>query len=432
MYAEILPNVPRLKTTFHYRVPDALRDRLRVGHLVLVSFGKQRTQGIVVALDSEPPDNITEFKPIESLLDPEPVLTQNQLYLAYWLAHRYFTTLIDCIALMLPPGLSQRADIRYELLAEEFSPQTKAQRNIVRLLSSRGALLGRQLGRALPRRNWRAVADRLARKGVLCKTAVLALPAVRPKHVRAVWLTASPERIEAAKTEFVRRSVPVEILEHLLGLWPGEPALDDLLHFVGCQRRHVRDLCRRGWITLASRQQLVVKAVSDDVLRRWLQKRERAAPRQAQVVRALLGGRGFMPVVEIPPVSAGVLGALQSQNLLRISVNPERVQLRINPAQAKAEVARLRKPDAKTRVLQFLRAQRGEPVAVGQVYAQTGARLADLTALAERGLLALAETEVVRDSLRHLDFLPTEPPTLVEGQRRAWRVLQQDIDRAEP
>ncbi|MDP7643553.1 MAG: primosomal protein N' [Anaerolineales bacterium] len=432
MYAEILPNVPRLKTTFHYRVPDALWHRLRVGHLVLVSFGKQRTQGIVVALDSEPPADIIEFKPIESLLDPEPVLTRNQLDLAYWLAHRYFTTLIDCIALMLPPGLSQRADIRYELLAEEFSPQTKAQRNIVRLLSARGALLGRQLGRALPRRNWRAVADRLARKGVLRKTAVLAPPAVRPKHVRTVRLTASPERIEAAKTEFVRRSVPVEILEYLIGLWPGEPALDDLLHFVGCQRRHVSDLSRRGWLTLASRQQLLVKTVSDDVLRRWLQKRERAAPRQSQVVRALLGSRSFMPMAEIPPASAGVLEALKSQDLLRVSVNPERVQLQINPAQAKAEVTRLRKPDAKTRVLQFMRAQSGEPVAVGRVYAQTGARLADLTALGQRGLLALAETEIIRDSLRHLDFVPTEPPMLVEGQRRAWRALQQAFDEPEP
>ncbi len=432
MYAEILPNVPRLKTTFHYRVPDALQNRLLVGHLVQLSFGKQRTQGIVVALDSVPPADVTEFKPIESLLDPEPVVTAKQLELAYWLPRRYFTPLIDCIRLMLPPGLSQRADIRYQLVDELFSPQTEAQRNILRLLSARGGLFGRQLARALPRRNWRPVVERMVRAGVLRKTPVLAPPAVRPKLVRTVRLTASPERVEAAIRELSRRPMSADILDHLIGLWPGEPALDDLLHFLGCQRRYVHDLRRRGWLTIVSEERLVLKDVSDDVLRSWLKQRGHAAPSQAQVVRILLGSRGILPAAELPPVSAGVLRALQSQNLLRISANPERVQLQITPAQALAKVARLRKPQAKTLVLQFLQSQSGEAVDVGRVYAQTGARMGDLTFLADRGLVVLAETEIIRDSLAHLDFVPSDPPMLVEGQLKAWLALKLVFDQPDP
>jgi len=432
VYAEILPNIPQLKTAFHYRVPDVMQNRLRIGHLVQVSFGKQRTQGIVIVLDSEPPADVTEFKSIESLLDPEPVLTVKQMELAYWLARRYLTSAIDCIRLMLPPGLSQHSDIRYQLLDETFSPQTEAQRRIVRLLSARGVMLGRQLARALPRSNWRSVAERMARAGVLLKTSVLAPPAVRPKHVRTVRLTASAERTEDAKREFYHRSVHAEIIEHVIALWPGEPVLDELLQLVGCQRRYVHDLRRRGWIKIASEERLVRKAVPDDALHIWLEKRERAAPRQAQVVHALLGRRDFLHEVEIPPVSVGVLGALESQGLLRISVNPERVQLQKNPAQALNEIARLRKPDAKTRVLQFLQAQMGEAVALGRVYAQTGSRLADLTALAERGLLVLAETEIIRDPLAHLDFVPSKQPILVSGQQSAWRALRQAFKQSAP
>ena len=74
MYAEILPNVAGLKTPFHYRVPHALEMRLRVGHLVRISFGKQIAQGIVVSLDSDPPAYLTKFKSIQELVDSDPVL----------------------------------------------------------------------------------------------------------------------------------------------------------------------------------------------------------------------------------------------------------------------------------------------------------------------------------------------------------------------
>ena len=63
---------------------------------------------------------------------------------------------------------------------------------------------------------------------------------------------------------------------------------------------------------------------------------------------------------------------------------------------------------------------------------QTGARLADVTALADRGLLVLVETEIIRDPLTHLDFVPSNPPVLVEGQRSAWRVLQQAFEQRAP
>ena len=74
----------------------------------------------------------------------------------------------------------------------------------------------------------------------------------------------------------------------------------------------------------------------------------------------------------------------------------------------------------------------GEAVDVARVYAQSGAKLADLTVLWDRGLVALAETEIMRDSLAHLDFVESDPLVLVGGQRSVWRELHKAFDQSEP
>ena len=103
MYAEVLVNLP-VEGTFHYHIPPDLAGRLAVGHLVEVSFGNQRAQGVVLALDQRAP--VPQTKPVEALLDYLPVVDERQLALARWLSDAYLTPLADCVRLMIPPGLS--------------------------------------------------------------------------------------------------------------------------------------------------------------------------------------------------------------------------------------------------------------------------------------------------------------------------------------
>ena len=60
------------------------------------------------------------------------------------------------------------------------------------------------------------------------------------------------------------------------------------------------------------------------------------------------------------------------------------------------------------------------PVAIGDVYAQTGATVKHLRRLAELDLVALKSAEVWRDSLADRDFAPAEPPELTLDQARVW------------
>lgn len=67
---------------------------------------------------------------------------------------------------------------------------------------------------------------------------------------------------------------------------------------------------------------------------------------------------------------------------------------------------------------------------VSEIYAATGANLATLRALEEKGLLELTTREVRRDPLAGDNIPPDVPPQLTAGQERVWRVIAGALDRA--
>ena len=86
---------------------------------------------------------------------------------------------------MLPPGLSQHADVLIRLLkTPDMDSLPPAQRSIINALGKRGDLRGRQLDAALPKVNWRGSLAPLIRQGVLESRPVLPPPSVRPRFTR--------------------------------------------------------------------------------------------------------------------------------------------------------------------------------------------------------------------------------------------------------
>ncbi|MBE9506989.1 MAG: hypothetical protein IMY86_02985, partial [Chloroflexi bacterium] len=183
------PAVGAAAPTFTYHLPDALQDRLAAGSLVVVPFGPRRLYGIVVALSDESP--VPDTRPVESLVDPDPVLTPAQIALARWMSREYLASLHECLKLMLPPGVVGHADVQVEL-AGEVEPgdvRTEAQEQLVTVLDAKGPLRGQQLNRLLPRQQWRRAAGQLARRGIVVKSPFLAPPRARPRRVRTVeWI----------------------------------------------------------------------------------------------------------------------------------------------------------------------------------------------------------------------------------------------------
>ena len=103
-FVEVAVNVPGRTGGFDYHLPAELLDAVQPGCLVIVPFGKQRVQGVVMRLMNSP--SVPETRPVEALLDPQPVVTAAQMELAQQLAVDTLTPLSACLDLMLPGGQS--------------------------------------------------------------------------------------------------------------------------------------------------------------------------------------------------------------------------------------------------------------------------------------------------------------------------------------
>jgi len=237
-----------LRAAFTYHLPDDLQGRLAPGSLVIVPFGPRRLYGVVVALSDEPPAPEIETRPVESLVDPAPVLTPLQIELARWMSREYLTSLWQCLALMLPPGLVGYADVQVELADEVGSrdARTVAQEQLVTVLDARGPLRGRQLDRLLPRQQWRRAASQLARRGIVVKSPFLAPPRAHPKQVSAVQLT--PAADVDAGLAGLRSEVYPSIVEFLRAE-SGPVNVSWVYAETGCTRYHLDKLAERNLIT---------------------------------------------------------------------------------------------------------------------------------------------------------------------------------------
>ncbi len=252
-FVRVAVNAPPVRGAFDYHLPSELLDQVRPGHLVTVPFGRRTVQGVVLHLPSMPA--VEETRSVNSLVDRNPVLTTGQLKLAEWLSHHMLTSLIDCLTLMIPPGLSKQADSLYQIVDSLAEPESDTQKRLVQLLRRRGPLRGRQIARALPRRRWQGAADSLIRRGALSRTPVLDPPSVGPKTLRTARLIVSPDRARASFGDLgrpghaaaARRRAALELL-----IQEREPLeLTWLFAEAGANRADLRYLAHRELISLS-------------------------------------------------------------------------------------------------------------------------------------------------------------------------------------
>lgn len=209
IFVEIAVNVPQVNGVFHYHLPPELEGKIQPGQLVIVPFGKQFAQGVI--LDHIPQAEVAETKAVYSLLDKTPVLNPVQIALARQLTASSLTPLATWIDLFVPPGLSQQTESLYSLAPDwqarwdEYSRQSSAiAQRLVQTIQKRGELRSRQIDHVLRQVDWRPVADRLVRRGILTSRAILPEASVKPKTVRTVQLACSPAVAKAQLAELGR------------------------------------------------------------------------------------------------------------------------------------------------------------------------------------------------------------------------------------
>ncbi len=219
-FAQIVVNVPSVAGVFDYQVPGALSGQIGPGHLVVVPFGRQTVQGVILRLIETP--SIADTKEVLDVVDSDPVLTPPQMALAESLSQTTLSPLAATINLLLPTGLSQQADILYEHTPRQASPSDEfgqIQTRVLKLLDERGPLRGRQIDTHFRNVDWRKSAEWLVRRGLITKQHVLPAPRVRAKFIRVAQLAVPPDEAEAAlpslgstKATQKRRAAALEFL----------------------------------------------------------------------------------------------------------------------------------------------------------------------------------------------------------------------------
>ena len=118
LLAEIaLPVPPRKVLT--YTIPPALQQQVEVGERALVPLGPRLVTGYIVGLLSSGPIDPPDLKPINAILDPEPLLDHHMLELTRLVADYYMTSWGLVIRIALPPGID-RGTIRTVQLIESL------------------------------------------------------------------------------------------------------------------------------------------------------------------------------------------------------------------------------------------------------------------------------------------------------------------------
>ncbi|MDR0936476.1 MAG: primosomal protein N' [Oscillospiraceae bacterium] len=190
-----------LDLVYEYAVPEASLATALPGSRVAVPFGRGNTlkEGVILALTDAP--DYQNPKALQSVLDPAPLISSEQLALAKFMKARFFCSLYDALRAIIPVGLWYKID-----------PGGRHTENV------RG------------------------------KTAEFAL------------LTATAERAAeyAARTKSVPQS---EILRYLLR--DSYAPLEDIYYYTGAKRPSLKSLEAKGYITIEKREAFRKPQVSE-------------------------------------------------------------------------------------------------------------------------------------------------------------------------
>jgi len=89
------------KQVFDYLIPTHLRDKVKIGCRVQVPLGSRYTEGFIVGFPGK--TDVLKLKSIKSLIDEEPIISQEMVDVAFWVSEKYLCPLYQVLEYILPP-----------------------------------------------------------------------------------------------------------------------------------------------------------------------------------------------------------------------------------------------------------------------------------------------------------------------------------------
>ncbi len=131
---------------FDYNIPDDLRDKIKVGMRVVVPFAHQHLEGFVLEIKDK--SDALELKSIDSIVDLDILLNEEQLELGRRMQKDTMSTLISCYQVMLPKALkasygkniSKKYDTFYKFGDVKLDKVNSTQQRIIDIVEKNGEI----------------------------------------------------------------------------------------------------------------------------------------------------------------------------------------------------------------------------------------------------------------------------------------------------
>ncbi len=343
---------------FSYRVPPRLQRVVLPGQLVWVPLRRQRVQGVVLATYTAEPRAAREggdqaaLRDIADLSDPEATIPPAGLRLARWVAETYAAPLYEALALFLPPGVAQEADVTWRAtpagLTIDLGGLPERERAVLYYLRTHGETTERELRSELRGSDGelREAYLLLYERGLLARGAELSAPRARPRIERLVRLCVPPEQVAATLDDLARAPKQQAVIRWLAERTDQTPARTGPSAVASEQFGTVAvdPPLAVSWAGMVALKELYTATGANATLLRMLETKGLIAFGQREVRRDPLAGDGVPPDMP-PPLTAGQRGAWE-----RIAAALDRLPaLRPDDAQSLAAAAE-RPPNLPPRV----------------------------------------------------------------------------------
>ncbi len=112
MVAEVVFNLP-LEKPYTYSIPDEFRELLKAGMRVKAPLGRGNRRVIGYCVNIRQAESaVRRLKPIEEILDTEPLLDDLMLQLTHWIAERYLCGWGQVLESVIPAGVRRKSGTR--------------------------------------------------------------------------------------------------------------------------------------------------------------------------------------------------------------------------------------------------------------------------------------------------------------------------------
>ncbi len=307
----VLSNTTRaFDKKYTYLIPEKLENQICIGCRVLVPFGNgsKTREGFVLEINSQdiqdgaaggrpgsgaPAGNKTsenkpiEYKPVKQVIEPYPLLKQDNIELLEWMKRQYICTYSDVIKCMLPPGISVKTVKVVKLLenrtATEFK-KTGLNRIIDNLSCVGGECEYDELRGMCEIKGFKAHIEELCKCGAISVDECYEQK-VNAKTIKGVCLARSHEEIiEELENNAIKRIQHIRVLEILLD--NEIVSVADIQRFAGVTSSVLDTLCKYGYICYKN-----IELQRDPLKDRHYERTEDLAPteEQAAALKVLKG-----------------------------------------------------------------------------------------------------------------------------------------------